>query len=64
MTKEEQEEEKRNPLRLAKDGEATCLDCQWGLDLLGGHPAYYLHAHKKNISELTRCKKWTERKLQ
>lgn len=62
MTKEEQEEEKRNPLRLAKDGEATCLDCQWGSDLLGGYPAYCLYAHKKNISELTRCKKWTERK--
>lgn len=62
--KEKHEEEKRNHLRLAKDGEATCLDCQWGLDLLGGYPASCLHTHKKNISELTRCKKWTKRKLQ
>lgn len=23
-------EDKRNVLRLAKDGEGTCLDCEWG----------------------------------
>ena len=62
MTEEEKESEKRNPLRLAKDGEYTCLDCQWGSNLLGGYPAYCLHTHKKNISELTRCDLWTKRK--
>ena len=62
MTEEEKESEKRNPLRLAKDGEGTCLDCEWGTDLFGGLPAYCLHAKKRNISELTRCGKWIERK--
>lgn len=64
MTKEEKESEKRNPLRLAKEGECTCLDCEWGTDLFGGFPAYCLHAKKKNISELTRCNLWTKREYQ
>ena len=48
-----------NVLRLAKDGEGTCLDCEWGTCLFGGGKgAVCLHTGKKNINELTRCEKW------
>lgn len=53
----------RNILRPAKEGESTCLDCEWGTDLFGGSKgAYCLHAHKKNISELVRCDLWESQK--
>ena len=53
----------RNVLRLTKDGEGTCLDCEWGTCLFGGgRGAVCLHTKKKNINELTRCEEWTKRK--
>ena len=56
-------EDKRNVLRLAKDGEGTCLDCEWGTCLFGGGKgAVCHHTGKKNINELTRCDKWLKRK--
>lgn len=56
-------EDKRNVLRLAKDGEGTCLDCEWGTCLFGGSKgAVCLHTGKKNINELTRCEEWKQRK--
>ena len=54
-------EDKKNILRLAKDGEGTCLDCEWGTCLLGGSNAVCLHTGKKNKNELTRCEKWIKR---
>ena len=46
-----------------KDGEGTCLDCEWGTCLFGGGKgAVCLHTGKKNINELTRCEKWTKKK--
>ena len=63
MTVEEKESEKRNPLRLAKEGECTCLDCEWGTCLFGGGKgAVCLHTGKKNINELTRCEEWKQQK--
>ena len=56
-------EDKRNVLRLAKDGEGTCLDCEWGTCLFGGSKgAVCLHTGKKNINELTRCEEWKQQK--
>ena len=55
--------EERNVLRPIKEGEGSCLDCEWGTCLFGGGKgATCLHAHKKNISELTRCDLWEKRK--
>ena len=54
---------KKNVLRLAKDGEGTCLDCEWGTCLFGGGKgAVCLHTGKKNISELTRCDEYLQPK--
>ena len=62
MTKEERKAD-RNVLRLAKDGEGTCLDCEWGTCLFGGGKGAVCHyTGKKNINELTRCEKWTKHK--
>ena len=56
-------EDKRNVLRLAKDGEGTCLDCEWGTCLFGGSKgAVCLHTGKKNINELTRCDEYSQSK--
>lgn len=41
-------EDNGNILRLAKDGEGTCLDCEWGTCLFGGGKgAVCLHTGKK-----------------
>lgn len=57
MTKEQ------NKLRPIKEGEWSCLDCEWGTSLFGGQKgAVCHHTKKKNINELTRCEEWTKRK--
>lgn len=59
----EDSDKEKNNLRTIKEGEGSCLDCEWGGDLLGGGKgATCLHAHKKNISELKRCDLWEKRK--
>lgn len=61
MTFEEKIE--RNVLRPIKEGEVSCLDCEWGTSLFGGSKgAVCHHTGKKNINELTRCEKWTKQK--
>ena len=53
----------RNVLRPAKEGEGSCLDCEWGTCLFGGSKgAVCIHTGKKNINELTRCDEWIKRK--
>lgn len=57
------EKSNRNVLRPTKEGEGSCLDCEWGTSLFGGGKgAVCLHTGKKNINELVRCNEWIKRK--
>ena len=46
-------EDKRNVLILAKEGEGTCLDYEWGTCLFGGGKgAVCLHTGKKKYKRI------------
>lgn len=59
----EERKKQRNILRPIKEGEGSCLDCEWGTSLFGGQKgAVCFHTGKKNINELVRCDEWTKQK--